>query len=586
MGNNNIMTLTPDMCFAKYFSVFVLALTALCATCVRAEAVEPAIDQQCQMLIDGSETSPDRVPINAIVHLEQLPERIRIRRIIYSKRDVFDENNPDEDRYLYRLANRLHFNTTTEVVRRQLLVEEGDEYSQRHIDESERLLRANSYFADARVIPYQRCGDEIDVLVITRDVWTTYPVIYFSISGGDNTRGAGFSDGNFLGMGNRVSIAYKTNNERNSYILGFKDGQIAGSRYDGDFQLTESSDGQSRSASLERPFYSLDAQWANGMTASQDVADDTYYYNGRKVDKFEHHNDTGSAYYGRLLHRDGNTVRRWLVGVEGDRHRFDPIDYAGGFPDVTPENREYRYPWIGYQYEDEHYGEFYNLFLIHRTEDVFLGQRSSIRVGYASKQYNSTDSAWMIDLNYLNTVSQGKHHYFQHAFSINGYWLDAQHEFENLVIDYQVQYTHKEAVNLSNYVSLSFTAGKNLTADRQLSGGGDDNLRGYPGNIQTGDRRFLMTAERRYYYDWHVFNLFRFGSAVFFDAGQVWRESDNSQLRDSRTVLADVGFGLRINSSKASSGSVLHIDLAFPLTARDHSEVDSMEWRISGKSSF
>ena len=63
-----------------------------------------------------------------------------------------------------------------------------------------------------------------------------------------------------------------------------------------------------------------------------------------------------------------------------------------------------------------------------------------------------------------------------------------------------------------------------LDRDNQLLLGGDNGLRGYPLRFQTGDRRFLLTLEQRFYHPRQFLRLFYAGAAVFFDAGRAWED--------------------------------------------------------------
>jgi len=112
--------------------------------------------------------------------------------------------------------------------------------------------------------------------------------------------------------------------------------------------------------------------------------------------------------------------------------------------------------------------------------------------------------------------------------------------------------------------------------------GGDNGLRGYPLNFQSGERRALLTLEERVYADWHPYRLLRVGGAIFFDAGRAWNGPD--AVTAGQHVLTDMGFGMRITDSRSSMGSVLHLDLAFPLNARD--QVRSVQFIIKSQSSF
>ena len=58
-----------------------------------------------------------------------------IGEIIIEKRNIFDLSDPEEDKWLYRWANRLHVVTRDKVIASQLLFESGDRFSGRLLDE-------------------------------------------------------------------------------------------------------------------------------------------------------------------------------------------------------------------------------------------------------------------------------------------------------------------------------------------------------------------------------------------------------------------------------------------------------------------
>ena len=88
-----------------------------------------------------------------------------------------------------------------EVVRRQLLFAEGDPFSRRVLEETERILRRNRYLYDAeiRVVGYHQ--NRVDLEVHTRDVWTLRPGLAISRSGGVNSTNAKVQDHNLFGTG-------------------------------------------------------------------------------------------------------------------------------------------------------------------------------------------------------------------------------------------------------------------------------------------------------------------------------------------------------------------------------------------------
>ena len=148
-----------------------------------------------------------------------------IGEIILDKRNIFDLSNPDEDKWLYRWANRLHIVTRDDVISRQLLFAPGDRFSGRLLEESARILRGNRYLIDAKLTPVQYSNGVVDVKVTTQDVWSLTPDISLSRSGGENRIGFGIEETNLFGRGQLVRLKYIDDVDRTSTRFDFDPGR-------------------------------------------------------------------------------------------------------------------------------------------------------------------------------------------------------------------------------------------------------------------------------------------------------------------------------------------------------------------------
>ena len=111
-----------------------------------------------------------------------------IATIRIDRGDVFDLNNPDERHLPYIWANRLHFETREYVIRRELLFEEGDPADPDVLYESERNLRRLNFLHDnTRIESVPRDDGRVDVVVHTRDIWTTRPSASINRAGNETT---------------------------------------------------------------------------------------------------------------------------------------------------------------------------------------------------------------------------------------------------------------------------------------------------------------------------------------------------------------------------------------------------------------
>src|ERR1700728_1740785 len=65
-----------------------------------------------------------------------------IGKILIDNQNIFNLDDPKDNNWLFRLADRLHYRTRPGVIRDQLLFKPGQRFSRRLLDESERVLRA------------------------------------------------------------------------------------------------------------------------------------------------------------------------------------------------------------------------------------------------------------------------------------------------------------------------------------------------------------------------------------------------------------------------------------------------------------
>jgi hemolysin activation/secretion protein len=133
------------------------------------------------------------------------------------------------------------------------------------------------------------------------------------------------------------------------------------------------------------------------------------------------------------------------------------------------------------------------------------------------------------------------------------------------------------------FASLAGDVGQDLDADHELVLGGEEGLRGYPLRYQTGSSRALLTVEQRYYSKYSLWKLAQIGGAVFFDMGRTW---GGSALLPTFNlgILKDIGFGLRLGSTRSGLANVLHLDVAFPLDG--DSSIDNVQFLVGTKNSF
>ena len=487
--------------------------------------------------------------------------------------NVFNPEDREEDHPLYRLANKIHFVSRESVVREQLLVGEGESYNATHLAESERLLRDLDFIYDARVRAWRVCGNVVDIEVITRDTWTLELSASASRSGGDSSYTFGIGDGNIFGTGKEVAFYYDNDPDRSGVTGVYRDPAVLGSRWRLDLTLSDNDDGYFRNLAVERPFFSIDQSWSAGGYLTEGKLEEANWFRGDEVSEFNQEYQRFGAYGGRALDEEHHhKVDRLLYGFAYETNEFSFSD-SNIPPAQLPQDRDYAFPFIGIESIEDEYTKVRNMNYLGRTEDVYIGERYRGTVGWSDENYGATQDQIALHGSYGNTLLVDESRLWAVNTWLSGFWSPGQQAFENLWWTSHTSYHHRQAHSWTFFAEarVDFTDG--LTDDKQVVLGGDTGLRGYERNYQVGDRSFVISLEERYYSDWHPFRLFRVGAAAFLDVGRAWYDDRDNGSNDG--VLADVGIGLRLNSSRAQKTSVIHIDLAFPLVTDN--DVDSVQ---------
>ena len=506
-----------------------------------------------------------------------------IRSISIVVDNVFDPSNPEEDKALYRWANRVHVRTRPSVIENILLFAEGDLFQGSVLEESARALRSQGFLAEATVEPgsYDEATNSVDVVVRVRDAWSLAPDLKLSRSGGENEWGVGLSDGNLFGTGKSLTIGYSSDIDRDEAELGYGDANVFGSRVRLAATVTNASDGHRRGLIAERPFYSLDTRWSLGGGVRSDQRVDSMYDRGEVVDEFEHRLHSFSLQGGTSRGAIGNRALRWLYGITSEEHEFAPTPELPQ-PLLLPENRKLVYPWVGFQLLEHDFRQVSELNDMGRTEDIALGLNLFMSLGFSDEGLGADRDATLMTI----TAQKGWEPGGSGRLLLFNAGASARDEDDrgvrNSMVYANARYYRRNFERHVFSASLSAMAGRNLDAENQVLLGGDNGLRGYPLRYQAGERSVLLTVEQRFYTDWYPWRLFRVGYAVFMDAGRVTGTDPRAQ--PPLGTLYDVGVGLRLSSPRSSGRSIVHIDLAFPLNGDP--TIDDVQLVVETKRSF
>ncbi len=552
---------------ARWLAAACISLAALAAT-PRALAWGMWV-QAANPLAPAGDAQPPAAPAG-----DAQPTTIGDVRIV--TQGIFNPDREGEDKLVFRLADKLHRTTRPQVIRRQLLFAPGDPFDPEAVAESERLLRANRYLYEAEIREVRQSGDRVDLEVVTRDVWTLRGGVSLNRAGGENSTNFSLQDANFLGTGKDVTVWHATDVDRDSTLFRYRDPSLFGKRGELHVSIAENSDGDAQRFELERPFFSLDTRWTAGLKVWAFERIDPLYDRGQVFERFRHRHQFAQLYGGLSRGRADGRAHRFLAGIDVERDRFD-FQPGGDSTSLVPENRELRWPWLGYEYVEDGFIAERNLDQIRRTEDLNLGTQLRVRLGWSSPDIGADRERLMFAASADAGWRPGRRQLLLTSLRGSGRYKDAA---EDVLVSGRARYYLRHWGEQVFYAGLEADIARALDTESQLLLGGDSGLRGYPLRFLSGDRRVLLTLEQRFFSRREFFRLFHLGAAVFFDAGSAWYE--DSLLE--REVLRDAGLGLRIGSSRSGGGSMIHLDAAFPLDG--DSSIESVQWLVSTSETF
>ena len=489
--------------------------------------------------------------------------------------DIFDPADPEDRLPGSRLVNRLHPTTRQQVIARQLLFRPGDRYVRRLLDESERLLRADRYFRDVVVRPVAYDGQRVAIEVAARDVWTLSPGLSFGRAGGASSMSVELQDTNFLGTGRQVVLEHRQDVDRTATRLGFTDPALLGSRFQLSIDYRRASDGGGWNAEIERAFFSLDSHWAAALEGSVDERIDSLYRLGRVSSQFHHEAARFELRGGLSEGLSAGRVTRWTAGLTYQSDRFAALRGSSAPP---PPDRTLAYPWIGWDRQRDAYEETRNLDQIGRTEDVHVGPQLHAKIGFASPELGADRTALLFDGTAGLVLAPRSGRLLRLEAGTTGRLEHGRLAHTLLHGGAQAYWRNQGRREL--YVGLAGDVARALDPEQQITLGGDNGLRGYPLRYQAGDARLLLTVEQRIFTDWYPLHLARVGAAVFYDVGRTWGGFAEAR----RGLLQDIGAGLRLAPTRTGHGSMIHLDVAFPLDGSG--DLEGVQWLVRSHSTF
>ncbi len=462
--------------------------------------------------------------------------------------NVFDPNNPAENKLVYRAADRIHIVTHEAVIERELLFKVGDAYDPLLIEETERNLRGLSFIRRAEVSESVNAKGGVDIVVRTYDSWTLEVVASFKRAGGVTNIKAGFAEHNILGEGKAVSAVYSRDGGSVSKSFGYKDVQFLHYKRLQYSMLAVAAPGsQNYVISLNRPFYASIAKHAAGAEVRYNAA--------REASGATRSTGEAGVNYGVAITTSTERTRRVTVGVLTHR-----AVTSGDIPNLE----QLTFLTVGGEWEELDFLTVRRIQNFTHDEDFNLGLGILPTVAWAPmiRGLGTTQEQIIPSVMAHKGFTWGSQLLLLKSGLASKYVNGAN---GNRVASFDGSYY----VRGLKYQTLAFHTrydlGWRLDNAHRLSLGELNGLRGYGLSDFTGDRLFVYNIEDRIYVYDDLFKIIDLGAVLFYDSGNVWAAGRSMKLGDLKN---SVGFGLRVAPSRSGSNSPVRIDVAFPLRQR------------------
>lgn len=497
-----------------------------------------------------------------------------VRHIVLERIPVFSDAERESVKWLpLGLVNRLHVNTRSGVIRRELVLEPGDALDPLLVAESERKLRALRIFRRVDIRAEPASADSVDLVVRTQELWTTSIDASYEKFEDQLLWNAQIRERNLFGTARSLELMRAVDVDRSSVAAGFSDPQLFGTRWFGSVRVSDSDDGGGWGSTLARPFFRLDDDWSWFATASDRASSPRYYVDDARFVRPDGEFTHVQLEVGHRLRSTRSGVWRGAAGylLDYQELRADaPLrvsDAAGEldafftFPQEAPENRTWSTLYLGLERRTRNYEKLRFVDAMGSVEDVPIGPEFEVRTGWTTRALQSTDSGAYL---YASSSWRGwlSEHWLHRIGARAEGVLDARGS-QNLRLLTNLAAYHTVRPGFSFALGTVFGAAARMDRHEVFGLGLDSGLRASRFRELSGDRLWRANAELRTIYTSGLWGLVTPGLTFFGDVGAAWFE-DRTDF-SPELLRGAVGFGLRLGFDRAANDVPIRVDVAWPV---------------------
>ncbi len=511
-----------------------------------------------------SRTPPEEGVFNLKSEEIFLPFQDKFIRHIIINHVGFDKSITDTTRniknFSIRVANALHKNSKEWLIREHLLFHEKKQLNAYTLADNERFLRDLDFIVDARihVVPLASTEDSVDVLVVTRDV--------FSIGGRLSPRSTNkFSfriyDVNVLGAGQRMQLNGLYDHDREPPFgseFYYRKSSVAGTLINVTVGYTQLNTGSSYGDEdenayylrLDRPLVSAYSRFAGGLELSRNWSQN-FYQEADSIFKTYRYNvsDAWIGYNLGVRHNNESRNRRFVSARYFNQEFVRQPDQP--YEQTNPAFNS-RTAFLGAitLFKQEFYKTQY-VFGFGRTEDVPYGHTYSLLAGYQSllglkRAYIGFDA----DKSFVRREGN----FYTFSLRVGAFPYAGSLEDATILLSGQLfsKLEHYRKFMIRRTINADFTYLINQTTNTLLDINGNYGLEGFSADSVLGTKRLHGRYEMILFTPWKILG-FHFAPIVFVDVAFI---APKSKFIFSQKPHAGIGAGVRTRNENLVFGTI------------------------------
>jgi len=471
-----------------------------------------------------------------------------IDSVAIERHDVF--TGAVAETFYGRIANALHIVTRDAAIRREILLRPGQAYDSALAAESARNLRRLGVFRQVRVDTIR--GDSgLTLRYITDDGWSTKADFRFGSTGDEVTWTVGAYEDNLLGTAAQLAFEYRKTPDRTSNTFLFQRSRLFASKVFFRAEYIDRSDGWRGLGQVGVPWLSIQSRGRAFFTGF--VRDERVLrFVAGDPDPADSLRRVQSIARGDFGWAPTADPRRYVrLGLSAQARRDDITPWAG--PDATPKTVTGEFQFT-VEVSRARFQVLQGFRTFTQQEDIDLS--ATARLGLAAAPallgYEETGVGPVLALH--GGVALGDRAFLTGDARGHAIYRSGALDSGTVMLGTTAGWSDGRRHVLVAHAEAGWK--ENMAPGEEFDLGLGLGPRAFGNHAFTGDREFFLTGEYRWTANPDLWGLVGLGLAAFVDHGGAWYKGSPERTG------TDAGFGLRIGPSRATSLSVIRVDLA------------------------